>query len=117
MKITENDIQKAIVAYLRAVLPSCKVFAIPNRAPRSKTGRALNATPGLMAGVPDLAIVAPAGRIHFLECKAPKGVLSGEQKAFRDWCIVTATPCAVVRSIDEVRVCLKAWNLETKEAA
>ena len=113
----EDPIQASIVQYLRTVLLNCQVFSIPNGGFRTKREAARLKWTGALAGVPDLAIVAPAGRVHFIECKALKGVLSDEQKAFRDWCISTLTPCAVCRSIDEVKIALRAWGLETREAA
>lgn len=113
----EDPIQASIVAYLRTVLPHCQVFAVPNGGFRTKREAARLKWTGAKAGVPDLQIIAPSGRVYFIECKAPKGVLSDEQKSFRDWCIMSSTPFAVCRSIDEVKVALKAWHLETREAA
>ena len=114
---TENSIQRGIVTFLRLTLKDAKVFAIPNRAPRTASGLAFNGCPGLLPGVPDLEIVAPGGRCYFLEVKTSKGKTSSNQDAFLTWCALKAVPYAVVRNIDEVRVALRAWNLETREAA
>lgn len=114
---SENSIQRGIVNYLRATLSRARVFAIPNRAPRTASGRAFNGCPGLLPGVPDLEIVAPGGRCYFLEVKTAKGKTSSNQEAFLSWCALQAVPYAVVRNIDEVRVAVRAWGLQTREAA
>jgi len=114
---SENIIQRGIVNFLRFTLKDAKVFAIPNRAPRTANGMAYNGCPGLLPGVPDLEIVAPGGRCYFLEVKTPKGKTSSNQEAFLSWCALQAVPYAIVHSVDETRIAIRAWNLQTREAA
>jgi len=116
--MTENDIQRAIVEYLEAVLcPSYRAFAIPNASRRTKGGKAANAVPGLRPGVPDLGI-AGEGRIFFLEVKRDqKASLSDAQHEWANWCLLGRTPWARVESIDHVRAALHHWGIETREAA
>lgn len=48
----------------------------------TKDGRYVST--GLPKGFPDLMALIGGGRVAFIECKAPKGRLSPEQKAFRE---------------------------------
>ena len=49
----EAQVQKQIVAYIRAVLPHAIVAAIPNGSQRTASGRPANAVAGLLPGMPD----------------------------------------------------------------
>ena len=101
--MTEADIQRAIVEYCNAVLlPSHRIFAVPNASRRTLGGRASNAVAGLLPGVPDLMIVG-AGKAWFIEVKGPKGVLSDAQSDFGIWCITKGgMPWVCARSVDDV---------------
>jgi len=116
--ITEAALQRAIVQYLDAVLlPSYRAFAIPNAAPRTRTGHASNAVAGLRKGVPDLAIVG-GSKVYFIEVKTPRGVLSDEQSEFGVWCVTKAfVGWACCRSLDDVKTALAHWNIETREVS
>lgn len=113
----EDKIQASIVAYLRTVLPNCRVFAIANGGLRTKREAARLKWTGVLAGVPDVEIIAPGGKAYMIEVKAAGGSLSPEQKAFRDWMIANAVPHLVARSIEDVRAALAFWGVETKEVA
>jgi hypothetical protein len=114
----ENAIQRAIVDYLRAVLPSShRVVAIPNGSRRTATGRASNGVPGLSPGFPDLMIIAPGGKVYLIEVKAPKGRLSPEQIDWETWAFDYAIPRCVARSIEDVRRFLRTYDVGTREAA
>ena len=115
MNRPEQTIQRSIVDYLRTVLPTALVFAIPNAASRTKNGKASNGVPGLTAGIPDLALILPGGKAHFIECKTPIGSLSDEQQAIRYVCLNASIPWAVATSIDDVRIALDHWNISTNE--
>lgn len=110
--MTEEQAQRAIAQYLRLSLqPDWMWFHIPNGESRSpRTGARLKQM-GVLPGVPDIQILSPSGKAHFLEIKTPKGRLSRPQRAFRDWCEGGQVPFAVVRSIDEARTALRAWGV------
>ena len=112
---SEASIQKAIVEYLRAVLPHAIVAAIPNGSQRTASGRPANAVAGLLPGMPDLIVLLPRGRTVFFEVKAAKGRVSDNQLAIHLELQGLDHQCAVVRSIDEVRLALKVWEIQTKE--
>jgi hypothetical protein len=63
----EARIQHSIVEYVRLVAPHVLIFAIPNGGLRTKTEAARLKWTGTLAGVPDLAIVAPGGRAFLIE--------------------------------------------------
>lgn len=114
--LSEANIQRAIVEYLRAVLPHCITFAIPNGAQRTASGRPANAVAGLLPGIPDLCVMLPRGESIYFEVKSAKGRVSDNQLAIHMRMQPLDHRIAVVRSIDDVRLALKAWGVETKEA-
>lgn len=117
LEIKESEIQRAIVEYLRAVLPESIVFAVPNGASRTASGRPANAVAGLLPGIPDLCVLLPRGESVFFEVKSAKGRVSDNQLAIHIKMQPLDHRVAVVRSIDEVRLALKAWGIHTKEKA
>lgn len=115
---SESDVQRDIIAYIEAVVPRCLIFAVPNASRRTRGGRATNGVPGLKRGIFDLCFVAPGGFVGFLEVKRPNGPgLSEHQEEIRGRFVSLATPHAVVRSVDDVRVALKHWNITTREVS
>jgi hypothetical protein len=114
----EAQIQRTIVDYLHAVLPrDCRVAAIPNAARRTRTGRAANAVAGLSPGLFDLMIVEAGGGVYFIEIKTARGRLSPAQEGWREWFVLNHVPHCVARGVDDVRVALAHWRIETREAA
>lgn len=112
----EDQTQASIVAYLRAVLVKARVYAIPNGGLRSKKEAAKMKWTGVLAGVPDLCIIAPMGRAYFIEVKSAKGVLSEAQREFNNWFATNGVPYVVARSLKDVEVAIDSWNLETRTA-
>ena len=115
--IREEDIQKAIVDWLRWSLPkSHRVIAIPNASRRTSSGRASNGVYGLTKGVPDLVIFG-SGNAFFVEVKGPKGKLSDAQSEWGSWCATKGgMPWCCARSVEDVRFALSHWGVETREA-
>jgi hypothetical protein len=112
----EARIQAAIVAWIRTVSPDALVFHIPNGGLRGKAEAARLKWVGTLAGVPDLAIVTPGGRVKFIEVKTADGTLSPSQRDVHGFLTALGTPPAIVRSIDDARRAFAAWGLETREA-
>jgi hypothetical protein len=113
----EARIQAAIVEWIRLAAPSVLVFSVPNGGLRSKAEAARMRWTGLLAGAPDLTVIASNGRAHFLEVKAPGGSLSRDQRDVHGALTALGTPPAIVRSINDVRRAFAAWGIETREAA
>lgn len=116
MKRREDNLQAAIVAYLRAVLPDAKVAAIPNGGARTPVEGAIFKRTGVLAGMPDLVVILNGGRVAWLEVKADKGRLSDAQSTLGIWLAGRGHLWACVRSVEQVRECLEAWRIETREA-
>ena len=116
MSRDEECAHVAIVDYLGVVAPDLLVFHPANGGLRSKAeARRLKAM-GVLAGIPDLVLVAPGGRVFFVEIKSRRGCLSPAQQAIRMRMIRLGIPCITARSIDDVRLALCQWGLQTREA-
>lgn len=105
----EARIQAAIVEWVRTVAPGVLIFAVPNGGSRMKWT-------GVLAGIPDLVVIAPIRRVFFLEVKTACGRLLEDQRAIFDLLVALGTPRAIVRSIDDVRRAFVEWGIETREA-
>lgn len=113
----EARIQASIVEWIRTVAPDCIVAAIPNGGLRSKSEAARMKWTGTLAGMPDLIVLAPLRRMLFLECKAPGGRLSIDQ---RDLIIRLANggfATFICRSIDDARYAFEVSGIQTRETA
>jgi hypothetical protein len=115
MAMTENQLQKQIVDWIRFCVPSVIVFAIPNAARRTRGGRASNAVPGLMPGAPDLCCMLPQGRVLWLELKTAKGTTSPQQEAFAELARIRGHVYRVCRSVDHVRAAFVACDVHIRE--
>lgn len=78
----EDDLQRAVVAFLLVALPeNAVVFAVPNGGARGRAEAARLKGLGVTPGVSDLIIIW-AGRVIGVELKAPRGPWRRSQ---RDW--------------------------------
>jgi hypothetical protein len=110
--MSEATIQSAIVRYLRYQLPSTyRVFAVPNGAQRTQSGRPANAVAGLTRGIPDLCIIGPEGKAHFIEVKNTTGRLTPEQREFADYCLNNLVGWALCRSVVDVEAAIRHWKI------
>ena len=67
----EQTLQKSLVDWFRWVLPpEWMVASIPNGG-HSASARITNHSMGMLAGMPDLFILGPEGRVWFIEVKCP----------------------------------------------
>jgi hypothetical protein len=115
-RYVEDPLQASIVSYVRTCAPECLVFAIPNGGLRSKREAARLKWTGVLAGVPDLIVVAPR-HVLFIEVKAPKGVTSEDQKAVHAHLRGLGYTVAIARSIQDVRLTFQHLGIKTREAA
>jgi hypothetical protein len=112
----EARIQASIFDWAGIAAPDVLIFAIPNGGLRSKSEACRLKWTGVVAGIPDLAVVAPGGRLFFIEVKSDTGSLSEAQREIRDRLTAMRVPYAVARSIDDVRKVFAIWGLSTREA-
>ena len=113
----EDRIQKAIVDYLRAVLPfEALVFAVPNGGRRSKATAGILKATGVQAGVSDLMIIVPGfQKLICAEIKTAKGKLSPMQRKFGELVEGAGHLFCIWRSIDDARATLQQHQIQTKE--
>ncbi len=107
--MTEEDrIHMAIVEYLR--LRKQLFYYVPNASAGPVWWRAKLKRLGLLAGVPDIALILPSGQAAYMEVKTPTGRLSDDQKAFRDAAIGLGALWAEVRSVNDAATVLELWG-------
>lgn len=111
----EDGVQSAILDYLRVAAPFVFVYAIPNAAVRKRGGRAGNAVPGIVKGMPDLGLLYRR-RSYFIEVKAGKNKPTAEQRGLVPFLNAAGAEVAFCWSVDDVRNALYAWGLPTREA-
>lgn len=91
MKSIESDHQIALFKWIRfneRKHPALKwVHHVPNGGQRSKTTAARLKAEGVKAGIPDICIPYGSHGYHslYIEMKAPKGRLTDNQKAFKEY--------------------------------
>lgn len=112
----EGPIQTAIVDYLRTVMPSAIVHHCKNeinkRGPDIAREIAKAIRRGMVPGFPDLLVLpfANVGPILF-EVKAEGNYADERQKEIHERLRGLGYRVAVVRSIDDVRECLREWGV------
>jgi hypothetical protein len=113
----EADVQRAIVAMLRAVLPKRSVVHhSPNEAgggPSAAKRQAILVGMGVHPGWSDLTVLSE-GRVLFLEVKSATGRLSAAEAEFRDTVDAMGFPWALVRSVDDALLALQFFNFKTR---
>ena len=118
--MTEANLHRQIVQYLRLVLPGAVVHHSANEVRRGgrrgHINRAINVGMGVVPGYPDLVIHAP-DLTAFIEIKTDSGRLSEAQKALHERLTGMGYQIAVARSLDDVRAALAAWGFKTREKA
>lgn len=117
----EADIQRQIVAFLRAVLPVGAIVhhsanEIAGRGAAARQRQAILTGMGVHPGFSDL-LVLEGGRALFLEVKSQTGRLRPSQEAFRDAVQAQGFAWALVRSQDEVIAVLRDHGFKTRMRA
>jgi hypothetical protein len=121
---SEDDIQIAVVTYLRMSLPHGWIVQHTANKPRSKAQGGREKRLGAVAGWPDLAILGrrydDAGDgwpvAYFLECKTADGRVSPEQRDIHALLMDCGWRVRVVRSVDDVRRACWDWDLPVYDA-
>ena len=113
----EAQIQASVVEWIRVAAPQVLVFHVPNGGLRSKSEAARLKWQGVVAGIPDLCVVAPKGKCYFLEIKIPRGRFSDDQDKIMATLWHMQVPVSICRSIDEARSLFKRWKISTREVA
>ena len=116
----EADIQRQIVALLRAALPRGAIVhhaanEVGFGGRHAHIRQAILTGMGVHAGFSDLIIVS-GGRMLFLEVKGPRGRLSPAQRAFREAVQAQGLAWALVRSPEDALDVLRAHDFCTRLA-
>lgn len=112
----EEILHRAVAEYLTAVLPRDVFFTTFPAGGGGRIRGAILRGCGLQPGVPDILIVC-AGIAHWVELKAPKGVVSDEQTACHERLRAAGSNrIKVCRSIDDVAEALEFWGVPTRES-
>jgi hypothetical protein len=98
---SEIQIQSGFRNRLRYVAPAVSCVAIPNAAKRTRWAAHQAKKEGMSAGFPDVMLLAPGGKIGFLEFKSAKGRLSDNQIEWLDRLDERGFAVRVVRSVEE----------------
>ena len=101
--MTEDDLHKSIVDYLR--LRNVLFFHVPNANRAPVQWRAKLKALGALAGVSDLVLVF-SNEVVFCEIKTSTGRQSSAQEDFRDAVVERGHRYVVVRSIEDVETTL-----------
>lgn len=113
----ETEIHVSIYRFLCAVLPQpFRVVHVPNGGMRDKDTAAALKRMGTLAGVHDLLVFLPVGRLILFEVKTDRGRLSHEQSEFHAFCSNAGFEQAIVRSIADVRLALDRFGVKTRES-
>lgn len=83
-KISEAEIQKNIIAYVKLVYPDSLIFAVPNGGKRNIKEAVNLKRQGVVAGVSDLILIHKK-KIYFIEVKSEKGMQSILQNQFQKY--------------------------------
>jgi VRR-NUC domain len=67
---------------------------------------------GVTAGIPDLQLLSPKGKPHFIELKRHGESLSEAQIEFRDWCFEHDVPHCTAFDIAEAIGALSGWGAQ-----
>lgn len=108
---SEHKLQAMLIDYVTNTMRRrMYAFAIPNAARRSFALAAKMKAEGLRAGVADVAVMMPYGRMGWLELKSERGTMSDEQYGFQAICNRFEHPHAVIRSYDQGTEILQLWK-------
>ena len=113
--LRELELHKAIVSYLRVVLPADAILQhTPNEGKRTSWEQMNLRALGVHAGWPDLAIYHD-GKVLFLEVKTPTGRITPRQHDTMARLDEQGFPAHVVRSIDDVTERLTDAGIPTRD--
>jgi len=107
----EDDLQRAVIKYIRLQYPHLLCFAVPNGGKRNPREAARLKSQGVLAGVSDILLFWPGG-MGAIELKAGNRKPSGQQEYFGDrweWC---GGNFAVCNSLDGVVELLRKWGVK-----
>lgn len=98
---TEDELQAAVIEALRLQFPRAIVAAVPNGGSRNPIEAAKMKRTGTLAGVPDIIVALPSGRVCWLEVKTASGRVSGAQQGIMERLGALGHPVRVCRDVSD----------------
>lgn len=80
----ESQLQQMCVRYFRYVYPQYVIYATPNGGSRNPIEAKRLKAEGVLAGVADLTILLPQGKIIYIEMKVKGNKQTSNQKDFQE---------------------------------
>jgi hypothetical protein len=110
-KSTESVEQIKFVQHVRTFYPDLVIFSIPNGGDVSATQRIRLTQEGMLAGVPDVMVMAIDLPVLAIEFKRPdgKGKVSAEQQAVQVQMEGVGAVVRIATSADQAKGHLAAW--------
>jgi hypothetical protein len=110
-KSTESVEQIKFVQHVRTFYPDLVIFSIPNGGDVSATQRIRLTQEGMLAGVPDVMVMAIDLPVLAIEFKRPdgKGKVSAEQQAIQVQMEGVGAVVRIATSADQAKGHLAAW--------
>jgi len=93
---------------LRFHSPRGIIFSVPNGGNRNKIEAMTLKSNGLLAGVSDLILITPKGKLYFLELKTEIGVQSEVQKDFQKRIEALGYEYKLIRSLNEFKIWIQS---------
>lgn len=116
----EQEIQKAIVRWLKLVRVDAVWFHIPNGGARNRTEAAILSGMGVKSGIPDLEFhwVKENGSpsTGYIEVKEGNCKLSKNQRIVADSLLQIGIPVEVVNDVRQVAVILRKWGVRFNDS-
>jgi len=100
--VKEHDLQVTVLEQLeRRAAPGVFWFAVPNAGKRGRLAARMLKEEGMRAGVADLCVMLPAGKVAWLELKTRRGRQTEQQVMFGLVCASLNHPYHMARTLDE----------------
>jgi hypothetical protein len=100
----------AVYALRQRIKPDWQYFHPANGEVRDPRQGAKLKAMGVVPGTPDLVMLSPEGRPHFMEFKRATGAVSAPQQEFMLWAIRANVPHSVVRSVEQALSVFEFWG-------
>ena len=116
--IKEVTIQiKAVFDLRKMIKPEWQIIHAPNEEVQNPRTVSKQMALGMCPGCPDLLLISPEGKSHFMEFKSENGALDQAQRDFQLWAIRANLPHSVVRSVSEAMKVFRFWGAIPEAAA
>ena len=103
----ESQLQQMCVRYFRYVYPQYVIYATPNGGSRNPVEAKRLKAEGVLAGVADLTVLLPNGRIIYIEMKVKGNRQTDNQKDFQQKAEALGYKYYVCYSFDEFKAIIE----------